>query len=66
MKYELRQMREQGNGAVVNFSSIGGLIGLPGRVISFAAKHGAVKASMIALFEMAEPVADPFPLRRII
>lgn len=28
MKYELRRMREQGSGAVVNCSSIGGLIGL--------------------------------------
>ena len=31
MKYELRQMRTQGSGAIVNNSSIGGLIGLPGR-----------------------------------
>src|SRR5258707_2756306 len=27
MKYELRQMREQGSGAIVNNSSIGGLLG---------------------------------------
>jgi NAD(P)-dependent dehydrogenase (short-subunit alcohol dehydrogenase family) len=33
MKYELRQMREQGSGAIVNCSSIGGLIGIPGRAI---------------------------------
>jgi NAD(P)-dependent dehydrogenase (short-subunit alcohol dehydrogenase family) len=31
MKYELRQMREQDSGAIVNCSSIGGLIGIPGR-----------------------------------
>jgi NAD(P)-dependent dehydrogenase (short-subunit alcohol dehydrogenase family) len=31
MKYELRQMREQGSGAIVNCSSLGGLVGLPGR-----------------------------------
>src|SRR5947209_6113485 len=31
MKYELREMREQGSGAVVNNSSIGGLIGIAGR-----------------------------------
>jgi NAD(P)-dependent dehydrogenase (short-subunit alcohol dehydrogenase family) len=30
MKHELRHMREQGSGAIVNCSSIGGLIGLPG------------------------------------
>jgi NAD(P)-dependent dehydrogenase (short-subunit alcohol dehydrogenase family) len=29
MKYELRQMREQGSGAIVNCSSLGGLVGLP-------------------------------------
>src|SRR6266481_2609571 len=31
MKYELLQMRKQGSGAIVNNSSIGGLIGIPGR-----------------------------------
>jgi NAD(P)-dependent dehydrogenase (short-subunit alcohol dehydrogenase family) len=29
IKYELRQMREQESGAIVNCSSIGGLIGIP-------------------------------------
>ena len=37
MKHELRQMRDQGSGAIVNCSSIGGLIGGPGR----AAYHGS-------------------------
>jgi NAD(P)-dependent dehydrogenase (short-subunit alcohol dehydrogenase family) len=27
MKFELRQMRKQGSGAIVNCSSIGGLVG---------------------------------------
>jgi NAD(P)-dependent dehydrogenase (short-subunit alcohol dehydrogenase family) len=31
MKHELRQMCEQGSGAIVNCSSLGGLVGLPGR-----------------------------------
>jgi NAD(P)-dependent dehydrogenase (short-subunit alcohol dehydrogenase family) len=31
MKFELRQMRKQGSGAVVNCSSLGGLVGAPGR-----------------------------------
>lgn len=39
MKHELRQMREQGSGIIVNCSSIGGLIGLPGRATYHAAKH---------------------------
>ena len=30
MKHELRQMRTQGSGAIVNCSSLGGLVGLPG------------------------------------
>jgi len=40
MKYELRQMRAQGSGAIVNCSSLGGLVGLPGRAIYHASKHG--------------------------
>jgi NAD(P)-dependent dehydrogenase (short-subunit alcohol dehydrogenase family) len=31
MKHELRQMRAQGSGAIVNCSSLGGLVGNPGR-----------------------------------
>ncbi|WP_208738317.1 SDR family NAD(P)-dependent oxidoreductase, partial [Oceanidesulfovibrio marinus] len=31
MKYELIQMREQGSGAIVNTSSLGGLVGSAGR-----------------------------------
>jgi hypothetical protein len=34
MKHELRQMREQGSDAIVNCSSLGGLVGLPGRASS--------------------------------
>jgi NAD(P)-dependent dehydrogenase (short-subunit alcohol dehydrogenase family) len=42
MKYELRHMRTQGSGAIVNNSSIGGLIGLPGRAAYHASKHGVL------------------------
>jgi NAD(P)-dependent dehydrogenase (short-subunit alcohol dehydrogenase family) len=31
MKYQLLQMRKQGSGAIVNNSSLGGLVGVPGR-----------------------------------
>src|SRR5437868_44977 len=31
MKHELQQMRTQGSGAIVNCSSLGGLVGLPSR-----------------------------------
>lgn len=53
MKYELRQMREQGSGTIVNNSSIGGLIGLPGRAIYHASKHGVIGLTRSAAFEYA-------------
>ncbi|MDT3444670.1 MULTISPECIES: SDR family NAD(P)-dependent oxidoreductase [unclassified Pseudofrankia] len=42
MKYELLQMRRQGNGVIVNTSSLGGLVGLPNRATYHAAKHGVI------------------------
>ncbi|AXV81662.1 glucose 1-dehydrogenase [Ralstonia solanacearum] len=42
MKYELIQMRAQGSGAIVNNSSLGGLVGVPGRAAYHAAKHGLI------------------------
>ena len=53
MKYELRQMRQQGSGAIVNCSSIGGLIGLPGRAVYHAAKHGVLGLTKSAALEYA-------------
>jgi NAD(P)-dependent dehydrogenase (short-subunit alcohol dehydrogenase family) len=53
MKYELRQMREQGSGAIVNNSSIGGLIGIPGRAIYHASKHGVIGLTRSAALEYA-------------
>jgi NAD(P)-dependent dehydrogenase (short-subunit alcohol dehydrogenase family) len=38
MKHELRHMRPQGSGAIVNCSSLGGLVSIPGR----ASKHGVI------------------------
>ena len=40
MKFELQQMRKQGSGAIVNCSSLGGLVGLPSRSTYHASKHG--------------------------
>ncbi|WP_225741522.1 glucose 1-dehydrogenase [Rouxiella badensis] len=42
MKYELIQMRKQGSGAIVNNSSLGGLVGIAERGIYHASKHGVV------------------------
>jgi hypothetical protein len=42
MKHELLQMKKQGSGAIVNCSSLGGLVGLPGRAAYHASKHGVL------------------------
>lgn len=51
MKDELRQMREQGSGAIVNNSSIGGLIGIAGRAAYHASKHGMIGLTKSAALE---------------
>jgi NAD(P)-dependent dehydrogenase (short-subunit alcohol dehydrogenase family) len=53
MKHELRQMREQRNGAIVNCSSLGGLVGLPGRASYHASKHGVLGLTKSAALEYA-------------
>src|SRR6266478_3628051 len=53
MKYELLQMRKQGSGAIVNNSSLGGLVGLPGRAIYHASKHGVLGLTKSAALEYA-------------
>lgn len=53
MKHELKQMREQGTGAVVNCSSLGGLVGLPGRAAYHASKHGVIGLTRSAAIEYA-------------
>jgi len=53
MKFELRQMRKQGSGAIVNCSSLGGLVGGAGRGTYHAAKHGVLGLTKSAALEYA-------------
>jgi NAD(P)-dependent dehydrogenase (short-subunit alcohol dehydrogenase family) len=53
MKHELKQMRQQGTGAIVNCSSLGGLVGLPGRAAYHASKHGVIGLTKSAALEYA-------------
>ena len=48
MKFELQQMRKQGSGAIVNCSSLGGLIGGAQRGTYHAAKHGVIGSTKSA------------------
>jgi NAD(P)-dependent dehydrogenase (short-subunit alcohol dehydrogenase family) len=53
MKVELRQMRRQESGAIVNGSSLGGLVGGAERGTYHAAKHGVLGLTRSAALEYA-------------
>lgn len=53
MKYELQHMREQRSGAIVNCSSLGGLVGGAQRGTYHAAKHGVLGLTKSAALEYA-------------
>jgi NAD(P)-dependent dehydrogenase (short-subunit alcohol dehydrogenase family) len=53
MKFELQQMRKQGSGAIVNCSSIGGIVGGAGRGTYHAAKYGVIGLTTSAALEYA-------------
>jgi NAD(P)-dependent dehydrogenase (short-subunit alcohol dehydrogenase family) len=53
MKHELAQMRSQGSDAIVNCSSLGGLVGIPGRAAYHASKHGVLGLTSSAALEYA-------------
>ena len=55
MKYELKEILKNGEsgGAIVNNSSIGGIIGVPGRAAYHASKHGVIGLTKCAALEYA-------------
>ena len=54
MKYEIPQMIKQGGGAIVNISSVAGLVGLRGWPAYVASKHGVLGLTKSAALEYAE------------
>ncbi len=53
MKHELRRMRAQGSGAIVNCSSQSGFVGIPGLGAYTASKHGVIGLTKAAALEYA-------------
>ncbi|WP_454295408.1 SDR family NAD(P)-dependent oxidoreductase [Salana multivorans] len=54
MKHELKQMREQGAGSIVNCSSLGGLVGGSGRAVYHGAKHGVIGQTRSVALQYAD------------
>ncbi|WP_336741471.1 glucose 1-dehydrogenase [Aureimonas altamirensis] len=54
MKHELIHMREQGSGAIVNCSSIGGVVGRAGIAAYHGTKHGVIGLTKSVALEYAE------------
>lgn len=51
MKYEIPRMLERGGGAIVNCSSVAGLIGFPNMAPYFASKHAVIGLTKVAALE---------------
>src|SRR2546430_9907668 len=51
MKYEIPRMLDQGGGAIVNCSSVAGVIGFQGMAIYVASKHAVIGLTKTAALE---------------
>src|SRR2546430_7688065 len=51
MKYEIPRMLKQGGGAIVNCSSVAGLIGFPNVAIYMASKHAVIGLTKVGAIE---------------
>ncbi|GGA09403.1 SDR family oxidoreductase [Okeania sp. KiyG1] len=80
MKYEIAQMLKQGSGAIVNNSSIAGVIGIPNLSIYSASKGGVIAMARAAAIEYAKsgirinvvnpsfirtPILNKFPTKQL-
>ncbi|MDR1864354.1 MAG: SDR family oxidoreductase, partial [Bacteroidales bacterium] len=54
MKFEIEQMLRQGEGAIVNTSSQGGVTGFPGQAAYIACKHGVIGLTRTAALDYAQ------------
>jgi NAD(P)-dependent dehydrogenase (short-subunit alcohol dehydrogenase family) len=54
VKYEIPQMLKQGRGAIVNVSSVSGLVGLKGFPAESVSRHGIVGLTKVAALEYAD------------
>src|SRR5262249_25006488 len=51
VKYEIQQMLKRGGGAIVNCSSVAGLIGFPNMATYFASNHAVIGLTKVAALE---------------